>query len=244
MSAAFAPVIILAAGQGARLGRPKALVEVGGRPWLLAQLEALAARGLTRVVVVLGSAWEAHVAALPWVAAGEAELFGARVLIARNPAPERGPFSSLQTGIQHTRRALWARSTPDGWLANDGAFVLPVDIPCPPAAVFAALQHALREEAAEAAVPVFSGRGGHPVLCAPALLQRLAALDCTSQDARLDVQLKRSRVAHATVTFGGVLANWNTREDWEKALGANLTEDEGPEHLPTNAAEEAERPKT
>jgi choline kinase len=51
--------IVLSAGQGSRLlpvtaTRPKCLIEVGGRTLLAAQLEALAAAGLKRALVVTG----------------------------------------------------------------------------------------------------------------------------------------------------------------------------------------------
>ncbi|NUR78753.1 MAG: phosphocholine cytidylyltransferase family protein [Thermoleophilia bacterium] len=54
--------LILAAGRGSRLGdaaaTPKCLVEVGGRPLLLHQVDALRNAGATRVTVVVGHAHE------------------------------------------------------------------------------------------------------------------------------------------------------------------------------------------
>src|ERR671938_1334467 len=51
--------VILAGGVGSRLralsgGKPKCLIEVGGRPLILHQLEALADHGVGPVLVVLG----------------------------------------------------------------------------------------------------------------------------------------------------------------------------------------------
>src|SRR5512132_1294933 len=51
--------IILAAGVGSRLqvlsgGKPKCLVEIGGRPLILHQLEALADHGIGPVLIVAG----------------------------------------------------------------------------------------------------------------------------------------------------------------------------------------------
>ena len=59
--------LILAAGSGRRLrhNRPKCLVELGGRPLLDHQLQALAWAGVDRVVVVAGYMADDVIAALP-----------------------------------------------------------------------------------------------------------------------------------------------------------------------------------
>ena len=97
-----ADVVVLAAGRSSRMGVPKGLFPFEGRPWLLTQLSALASR---RVVLVLGHDAPRYDEAIPDLAA--------RVDVAVNPDPDRGPFSSLQTGL--------ARLPPDG----RPAFVLP-----------------------------------------------------------------------------------------------------------------------
>ncbi|WP_370871663.1 NTP transferase domain-containing protein, partial [Curtobacterium sp. A7_M15] len=49
--------MLLAAGAGTRMGRPKALVAApDGTPWLRLGVDALLAGGCGRVVVVLGAA--------------------------------------------------------------------------------------------------------------------------------------------------------------------------------------------
>jgi NDP-sugar pyrophosphorylase family protein len=53
------PVAILCGGMGTRLGketefRPKAMVEVNGRPWIHHQLDSLMVRGLSRFVLCIG----------------------------------------------------------------------------------------------------------------------------------------------------------------------------------------------
>lgn len=59
-----ADAVILSAGQSRRMGRPKALLSLGGVPLVLAQIRAFEAAGL-RVTVVLGAGAETIDAALP-----------------------------------------------------------------------------------------------------------------------------------------------------------------------------------
>ena len=204
-----ADVVVLAAGRASRVGTPKALVSVQDVPWIERQLERLAECGARRVLVVFGHAWEAHLAALGWAArAAEAPLpmLGTVVEVVRNDAPERGPFSSLQTGLARVAE-------------GQAAFVLPVDVPCPGRPVWRALADAV-ERGAEAAIPTRDARGGHPVLLSSALAAKLRAAPA---DARLDVELRAcgERVARVEVDDGRVLANLNAPEDWEAIAGGD-----------------------
>lgn len=187
--------VVLAAGRSSRMGEPKGLVLVSGRPWLLVQLDALEPQ-VSRVTVVLGHDAEVYRRALPELAA--------RVQVVVNPDPDRGPFSSLQCGLRQGA----APGTP--------TFVLPVDVPAPLAPVWAALEDGLstdREAPVDAAVPVYEGRGGHPVLLSAAFVARLVAADPMS---RLDVELSQSRVARIPVDDPLVRLNLNAPEDWGK----------------------------
>ena len=58
--------LLLAAGRGARMGRPKALVvDDDGTPWLARSVEALLGGGCTSVTVVLGAAVDEALPLLP-----------------------------------------------------------------------------------------------------------------------------------------------------------------------------------
>jgi CTP:molybdopterin cytidylyltransferase MocA len=210
MGAESAPVVVLAGGRGARLGTPKGLVLVHGAPWIERQLERLSECGRTRAIVVFGHAFEEHAAALPWVGAAFARplpLLGLKVEVARNDAPERGPFSSLASGLSRVP-------------AGGAAFVLPVDVPCPGQATWDALAAALVPPAL-AAAPTREGRGGHPVLLGAALIARLRAVPLDAADARLDLQLRAlapGELARVETEDVRAVTNLNTPEDWE-ALG-------------------------
>jgi CTP:molybdopterin cytidylyltransferase MocA len=88
--------VLLAAGEGSRLGRPKALAEVGGARLLDRGVALLRDGGTAPVVVVTGAA--------------PVDLPG--VLVAHNPDWRSGMGSSLAAGLralpEHTRAAVVA----------------------------------------------------------------------------------------------------------------------------------------
>jgi molybdenum cofactor cytidylyltransferase len=186
-------VVVLAAGRSSRMGEPKGLVSFRGRPWLLAQLDAIANAG-GRPVVVLGADRDRYLEELPDLSQ--------RARLAFNDDPDRGPFSSLQCGL--------AAATPAA-----AVFVLPVDVPAASPDVWRALRGALAGVGgADAAVPELEGRGGHPVLLAPSTAALLQARPATS---RLDVELASlAQVLRVPVEDPFVRLNLNAPPDWGK----------------------------
>lgn len=176
--------ILLAAGDSRRAGMPKGLRTYRGGPWLAWQVRAL--RG--EMVVVTGADHDAYCAALP-----ELE----RCFI-RNPAPARGQLSSVQCGLAAVSRAT-------------RVFVLPIDVPAAAPAVWHALDVSLGGELL-AAMPVYGGRGGHPVLLGHEMIGRVRALPA---DARLDTALRAAPVARVAVGDPSVVLNLNTPEAWQ-----------------------------
>ncbi|MFP5275924.1 MAG: NTP transferase domain-containing protein [Acidobacteriota bacterium] len=158
--------VILAAGASSRMGRDKALLpwppETRGPETLLSAAVAALQPVTGAVLVVAGR----NVEQLTPVA----ERCGALVVI--NPAPERGQFSSLQTGL---RAALDH--------GCEAAMITPVD--CPPLsadslAKLRAAFAAARSRGAWAVAPENGGRSGHPLLASHELIQALLAAPVTS----------------------------------------------------------------
>lgn len=215
MNVADAPLVLLAAGRSSRMGRPKGLLEVAGVTLLEAQLQAFAAAGGARAVVVLGASAEAYAMRLRWASparGGEQHVFGLRCTVTLNALPpELGPFASLLCGLEALR-------TED----TEATFVLPVDVPAPGPPVWIALAGALTAGVL-ACVPARGGRKGHPVLLARSFSDPLVNVPLDAPEARLDVQLGRldsvARVAVA-VDDDRVVANVNTPGDWERVARA------------------------
>jgi molybdenum cofactor cytidylyltransferase len=197
-----AAVVVLAAGKSSRMGQPKGLQVFAGRPWIEVQLAALGAR---RVVVVLGHDHPRYREAVPALDGGSAPAGGdARVEVVVNHDPDRGPFSSLQVGLAA--------------VAGAPAFVLPVDVPAASARVWEALEAALSPDS-DAAVPLFEGRGGHPVLLAARFIAVLRARPADDPALRLDRELAAARLTRVPVLDPRVRMNLNAPGDWEKWTG-------------------------
>jgi nicotine blue oxidoreductase len=134
--------LLLAAGAGRRMGRPKALVEADGEPLVRRALAALTGGGVTPVVIVLGAEAEAVRAVLP------PEAWAVEA-----PDWSDGMGASLRAGLAALEAVDGART----------AVVHLVDLPGVPAAAVARLV-AAGGGADGLARAAYRGRPGHPVL--------------------------------------------------------------------------------
>jgi len=96
--------ILLAAGDGSRLGQPKALVVIGGQSLARRGIELLQAGGASPVIVVtgaatLGAAELAGAPAAPGIGTGASDRAPAEVVTVHNPHWQTGMGSSLAVGL-------------------------------------------------------------------------------------------------------------------------------------------------
>ncbi|MFJ4220422.1 NTP transferase domain-containing protein [Curtobacterium luteum] len=138
--------LVLAAGRGSRMGRPKALVtDASGEPWTAVAAGALLAGGCAEVVVVLGAS------------APEASgLLGPRASVTLVTAPDwaAGLSASLRAGLE----ALAERP------ATEAVLVTTVDTPDLPVAAVERVLDVAGPLAGVLRRAVHDGRPGHPVL--------------------------------------------------------------------------------
>lgn len=197
--------LILAAGASSRMGRDKALLPwpadaPDGSTLLSASISAL--RPFTDAIVVIAGNNSENLA--PVVDASGAHM-------TRNPAPERGQFSSLQIGL----REVLARGC-------DAAMITPIDCPPLSASTLEALVGAFktaRMHGQWAVAPESNGRRGHPLLAAKPLID--AFLDAPlSSNAR---EVKRAHAQHfgyVVVSDLHVYADMNTPEEYAAIAAA------------------------
>lgn len=189
--------ILLAAGESARMGRPKQLLDWGGTTLVTAQVETLLATGCRPVVVVLG----AHEQRVRRVIPARAD-----VQITTNRQWSTGRASSIRSG---------ARAVPS---AVDAVVVTSVDQPTTPE-VIAPLVDALRSApTARIVVPRHDGRNGHPPLFDSSLLPELRCVTERHEGLR---QVRRRHSEHTTfvdLDNPFVVLNLNTPEAYRSAL--------------------------
>jgi molybdenum cofactor cytidylyltransferase len=192
--------IVLAAGTSSRLGRPKQLLDLEGRPVLRWVLDAAAGSSLDEIVVVLGHA------------AGEiqaAVAFDESLRVVRNTDYLQGQSTSLKAGI--------------GEIAHHaGAVVILLgDQPGIRSEAIDAVVAAWRGGAGAIVQASYGGRPAHPTLLAKEVWPELEAL---SGDEGARVFIGRHRVGRALVEVGGDPPDdIDTEEDYRKALSRRRT---------------------
>lgn len=135
------PAVILAAGEGRRVGQPKALIDLSGQPlirWVARECDEAGFRPLVGVVPP---------ALQEEVSIRCPELSGVLV----NPQPETGPLGSLHIAME---------SLPDD--AQGLLFVL-ADFALVQSTTYQAIAKAVFEDPTRLWRPVREGRHGHPV---------------------------------------------------------------------------------
>ena len=146
--------VVLAAGGSTRMGRPKQLAELDGRPLLAHVLAAVDAAPVDRVVVALGGAADA---VLEQVDLGRAEPL---------------VVDGWAAGMGHVLASTLAKAG-DDW---EAVVVLLGDQPLVPGGAVARVVEAWRSGAGPVVTATYGGRPGHPRLFDRGLLPHLLRL--------------------------------------------------------------------
>ncbi len=187
--------VILAAGSSARMGSPKQLLELAGKPLLVRAVEAALASPAWPVVVVLGAQAEKIrpvLARLP-------------VLITENPAWAEGMAASIRAGVTTLRQ--FSR-------ALDGALIALCDQPAFSADTIAQLVAAQQATGRSIVAARYSGRQGAPALFLREHFPTLVALT-GEEGARVLLNDTPDRVA--AVDLPALALDLDTPEDFAAA---------------------------
>jgi molybdenum cofactor cytidylyltransferase len=183
--------IILAAGASERMGRPKALLEVGGETFLQRTAGMLNAAGCDRVLVVVN-------ADADWASQATASLDAELVV---NPVARSEQVDSLRLALL---------------LAGDdvaAALVLPVDLPLVSPYTARAVVEAYRAQPAPLVLPFHNGVAGHPVLLDRALFPEI--LDGRLEEGIRSLIMDRAKdILEVKVNDPGILVDIDTPDDY------------------------------
>jgi molybdenum cofactor cytidylyltransferase len=148
------------------------------------------------LVIVVAGKNESDIASVTYACGG---------FVVRNPAPERGQFSSLQVGLQEVLNR-----------GRDAAIITLVDRPPCSAATLQALLTAFEAAVLQgkwAVVPEYGGKHGHPILVGREMIE--AFLKASQASIARDVEHKnQERIAYVPVEDACVALNVNTPEDY------------------------------
>jgi molybdenum cofactor cytidylyltransferase len=189
--------ILLAAGESRRMGQLKALLPWQGVSLLMYQVASLQDAGVDRVVVVLGHQAEQL---RPILEGREG------VTLALNLDYLQGKTTSIKAGL----KALGT---------NDFAaqVILNVDQPRHPETI----RHLLQQHYAGHSlitIPTYLGKGGHPIILAPSLLDELLTINEETQGIKAVVQRHKADTQRVEMESPEVLWDLNTPEQYSEAL--------------------------
>ena len=191
--------ILLAAGESRRMGRPKALLPWQGASLLEHQIASLRSGGVDRVVVVLGHQPENLKPVLEGVEGVTWQV---------NPDYLKGKTTSLKVGL----RVLGPHSP-------GALLILNVDQPRSAGTIRCLLEEHLSQDRL-ITIPAHKGKGGHPIILSPSLINELRAIDEETLGVKAVVQRHQQSTVRVEMETPEVLLDLNTPEEYQAALQA------------------------
>lgn len=190
--------IVLAAGESSRMGSPKPLLKLGDRTFLEKIVDDLKAAGVDNLLVVLGAKAEEIEERI--------DLSGVKTVY--NPDYRRGQLSSLWAAL---------RELPP---QTRGVLFTLADHPAVKLSTYQKLISAWEEHPDKIAVPLYQGRGGHPIIF-PAALKEEFLQAPEDQGARAVIYREESRVEKIPVDDAGIKKDIDTRQNYQELIGEN-----------------------
>jgi molybdenum cofactor cytidylyltransferase len=202
--------VILAAGESSRMGRDKALL-----PWPNTYVNlngetGVPARPTDTLLSAAINALSDH-CDMVLVVAGKNEpnlrsiVYGCGAFLIQNPVPERGQFSSLQTGLREVLNR-----------GRDSAMVTLVDRPPPRPET---LEHLVaiferRDHGVWAVVPEYSGTHGHPILIGREMIEAFLRAAATAKAREIE-HAHQEKIEYISVDDPLVTTNIDTPEQYQ-----------------------------
>lgn len=180
--------LILAAGSGSRIGKPKLMLEHDGKSFLKIIADKIRNSGIKNIICVVSAD------NLKWAMKNVPEI-----KYVTNPAPEKGMISSVQIGVKEFNDC-------------NSLLIIPVDHPFVEENTFEKIAEVSKENRNCVIKPVYKERSGHPVIIPAGLIKETNKTDFSKG---LDALIKESGISqlHLQVDDSGILRNINTSDD-------------------------------
>lgn len=191
--------IVLAAGTSSRMGRDKALLDWQGKSFLRSAIDSLAPH--CDLVIVVGGHNAAELRPV---------VYSAGAFIAVNHHPERGQFSSLQTGLQEVLNH-----------GRDAAIVTLVDRPPAARKTIQDLRDYFCEVCTQgrwAVIPEFESKHGHPIIIGREMIEAFLRAPA-SATAREVEHAHQEKIEYLAVNDPHVTLNVDTPEQYADITG-------------------------
>ena len=180
--------VILAAGKSSRMmGNSKMTMDLNGRTVIERSIDSLSPF-CSRIIVVTGF----HVEAV-LVSAGHCR----EVVFVHNPVCEKGMFSSLKMGLEHTE--------------GERVLILPGDCPF----ITHEVCEKLLQDKGDIVLPAYQGKCGHPVLLSRRAIESLLADECCQS---LQEYISVNKAEIIAVDYPEILWDIDTPEDYAKSV--------------------------
>lgn len=211
--------IVLAAGMSTRLGSPKQLLEIAGKPLLAIALETLGRSQIQEIVVVLGASAD--------LIRRQVALDGSKVVV--NEAYREGMGTSLRVGLA----AVNPRAKAALVVLADQPFLRPSTID--------ELIGQYEKQQPQIVIPIYRGFRGNPVLLDRSVFPELAGLS-GDIGCRAVFGNHTENILKVPVDDPGILLDVDTRTDFESLPEAYARGEFRPAHLATLEAGGRELP--
>ena len=195
MKKAVSTAVILAAGGSSRMGTPKALLKKNGKTFLKILVSSLRTSGIEDIRVVLGAG-----------AAGISEHITAPgICILINKSWQDGQLSSFKTALK------------DIGSSSSSVMLCLIDSPFTGKDTIMEIIDAYKKSDADIAVPLYKGRGGHPVIFSSSTYKALLEAPL-EEGARYVVRSGRFKVLRVEVDDKHVLDDIDSPREYKESV--------------------------
>ena len=194
--------IIPAAGRSSRMGQPKQLIDIAGRPMLLTVVTPLVAcDDINSVTVVTNS-----------LVASSLDLAGAGAAVKLNDEPDAEMIDSLRLGISAIQCGHELN-------VDDGILICPGDQPGLTTEDIAVCCHAFSKHPAHITIAAHDGKRGHPIIFPASRIPFVMSRHC-DRGLRELIEAHTDLIQLVECPNSAVLRNVNTPDDLKRIHGA------------------------